>query len=347
MHSSQIEHHFEEISNSLLKIERSGIKDLIWFEHIERGSNEDIERLKNEAREGHYRSPLHGLPVGIKDIYDAQGFRSTWGSKHRANSSQCSTDSDLSSSLKKSGCVILGKQHTAELAMSPTGFNENFGQGINPNHPDYISGGSSSGAAMSVAAKQVSLAYGSDTGGSVRLPAALCGLVGMKPTHGRFRMRGAMPLSPSLDCPGPIAHSVDLCGMGFMAMAADWPLSDGLFLCPWRKLDEEDASVSIPDISASKHASSSVKSIFSNIGSKMEKMKIASTFCREPDMLNVSAMANIILSVEALSIHKKMLQSSPELFGRQVRRRLLKVSLLMKNTMLRLNYYALTISQNL
>src|SRR5690606_4157715 len=122
------------------------------------------------------------------------------------------------------GVVVLGTQHMAEFAMSPTGFNANYGPGRNPWNGEHVSGGSSSGAGMSVGAGHVPLAIGSDTGGSVRLPSALCGVTGLKPTQHRISVAGAMPLSPSLDCLGPLGSSVQVVAWAYAAMAGADPL---------------------------------------------------------------------------------------------------------------------------
>jgi aspartyl-tRNA(Asn)/glutamyl-tRNA(Gln) amidotransferase subunit A len=122
--------------------------------------------------------------------------------------------------LIDAGAIILGTQHMAEFALSPTGLNAAYGPGRNPWSDNHVSGGSSSGAAMSVSAGHVPLAIGSDTGGSVRLPAALCGVSGLKPTQYRISSAGAMPLSPSLDCAGPIGSTVDACGCAGLVLDA-------------------------------------------------------------------------------------------------------------------------------
>lgn len=309
---------------STARVRESDLKDLIWMSYSPEKDFEYIARLKDEASKGALRSPLHGLPVGVKDIFDVEGFQSTWGSKSRSTTPCSRSDGDLAKELKRSGCVIVGKQHTAELAMSPTGFNDYYGQGINPLHADRISGGSSSGAAMSVAAGHVPLAFGSDTGGSVRLPAALCGLVGLKPTNSRFTMNGGMPLSASLDCPGPIAKTVEMCGLGYMAMTGNWKGESNKFYMPWRDFDPELSSAAFPKFLGIQNVSREVEDLAKNLRSYLNTRGVRTSTVDEPDLTIESSLANMILSVEALLAHYSCLSRTPELIGRQVRRRLLK-----------------------
>jgi len=314
----------EQLEIGKARIESSDLKKLAWISYNPERNANYIDNLKLELSKGIIRSPLYGVPVGIKDIFDVEGFRSTWGSQSRKNTPPAESDGDLARALRKSGCVIVGKQHTAELAMSPTGFNDYYGQGQNPLHPDRISGGSSSGAAMSVAAGHVLLAFGSDTGGSVRLPAALCGLVGLKPTNGRFSMNGGMPLSVSLDCPGPIAKTVEMCGLGYLAMTGKWPRTANDFYLPWRYFDPEKSSVSFPEFSGVQYVSREVAELAQKLRSYLDSRGVQTRTVSEPDLTTESSLANVVLSVEALLAHGAYLAECPKLIGRQVRRRLLK-----------------------
>lgn len=161
---------------------------------------------------------LHGVPVGLKNMFDCRGRGAGWGSTIRRHETPASRDVAIVSRLECAGAVIIGALHMAEFAMSPTGRNDQLGHGSNPFDPQRVSGGSPSGAGMAVAAREVLLAIGPDTGRSVRLPAASCGVTGLKPTQFLVSVAGAMPLSPSLDCIEPLALSTDLrgdaCGKG-------------------------------------------------------------------------------------------------------------------------------------
>jgi aspartyl-tRNA(Asn)/glutamyl-tRNA(Gln) amidotransferase subunit A len=162
------------------------------------------------VKAGRTPGALHGIPLAHKDMFYRAGEICTCGSKIRADFVADHTASVLAR-LDAAGAIELGRLNMAEFAVGPTGHNDHFGRCRNPWNPDYISGGSSSGSGSAVAAGLVFGALGSDTGGSVRLPAGACGVVGMKPTLGRVSRYGAMPLSHSLDCVGILARDVGDC----------------------------------------------------------------------------------------------------------------------------------------
>ncbi len=169
---------------------------------------------------------LHGVPLAHKDMFYRAGEVCSCGSKIRADFAPDHTATVLTR-LDAAGAAELGRLNMAEFAMGPTGHNEHFGRCRNPWNPDYITGGSSSGSGAAVAAGLVFGALGSDTGGSVRLPAAACGVAGIKPTLGRVSRHGAMPLSHSLDCIGVLARSVGDCARLLSVIAGADP-HDGM-----------------------------------------------------------------------------------------------------------------------
>jgi aspartyl-tRNA(Asn)/glutamyl-tRNA(Gln) amidotransferase subunit A len=160
-----------------------------------------------DIAKGKLRGPLHGVPLAHKDMYYRKGLVSTCGSKIRGQWVAPVTASALEK-LDAAGAVQIGTLNMTEFAYGPTGQNAFLGDARNPWNPDYITGGSSSGSGVSVAARIVYGALGSDTAGSVRLPSSICGLVGMKTSFGRVSRAGAMPLSQSLDTVGPLTRTV-------------------------------------------------------------------------------------------------------------------------------------------
>ena len=159
-----------------------------------------------------------GLTVAVKDCLDIAGFPTRCGSAAFDHAPAASRHAAAVEALLAAGCRIAGKTTMHELAYGMTGINARFGTPVNPGWPDLIPGGSSSGSAVAVAAGLVDFAVGTDTGGSVRQPAACCGVFGMKPTFGRIDRRGASPAASSLDCIGPLARSIDMLERAMAAM---------------------------------------------------------------------------------------------------------------------------------
>lgn len=175
-----------------------------------------------EIARGRYRGPLHGIPIGVKDLYDTAGMRTTAGSKILADHVP-DRDATAVARLKAAGAVVLGKTHTHEFAYGPTNNNPHYGPARNPWNPERVAGGSSGGSGAGTAAGLCQSGLGTDTAGSIRIPAACCGVVGMKPTYGRASRAGIVPLCWSLDHPGPLARTVADAAIVLAAMAGHDP----------------------------------------------------------------------------------------------------------------------------
>ncbi len=186
---------------------------------------------------GKYRGPLHGIPFALKDLYETAGVRTTAGSPVR-ESFVPAEDAHTVAKLKEAGVVMLGKLALHEWAMGGTNVNEFFGTPHNPWDLSRITGGSSGGSGAAVAAGLCYGSLGSDTRGSIRIPAAACGIAGIKPTYGRVSLRGVVPLTWSLDHPGPMARTVEDCAAILQAIAG------------WDPRDPTSADVPVPDYSA-------------------------------------------------------------------------------------------------
>ncbi|MCI2421680.1 amidase [Saccharopolyspora sp. K220] len=170
-------------------------------------------KAESEIGAGDYRGPLHGIPLGVKDLYDTAGVPTTSSSKQRADNVP-STDSASVARLHEAGMVLIGKTETHEFAYGAT--TPTTG---NPWDPDRVPGGSSGGSGAAVGAGVVHVALGSDTGGSIRIPAGVCGTVGLKPTYGRASRAGVASLSWSLDHVGPLTRNVTDAGIAMAAMS--------------------------------------------------------------------------------------------------------------------------------
>jgi aspartyl-tRNA(Asn)/glutamyl-tRNA(Gln) amidotransferase subunit A len=176
-------------------------------------------------RAGYVASPLAGLPVSIKDLFDVAGEVTLAGSTALDDRPPATTDAPTVARLKAAGAVIIGKTNMTEFAFSGVGINPHYGTPGNPFDRSRVPGGSSAGAPVSVADGQAIVAIGTDTGGSVRIPAALCGVVGFKPTARRISRDGATPLSTTLDSIGPLANSIACCAIADAVMAGDEPVA--------------------------------------------------------------------------------------------------------------------------
>jgi aspartyl-tRNA(Asn)/glutamyl-tRNA(Gln) amidotransferase subunit A len=168
--------------------------------------------------------PLAGIPVSIKDLFDVAGETTTAGSKVLRDAPPATKDAPIVARLRAAGAVIVGKTNMTEFAYSGVGINPHYGTPGNPADRTRVPGGSSSGAGVSVPDGMAAVAIGTDTGGSVRIPAAFCGLVGFKPTQARVPRDGASPLSSSLDSIGPLARSTEDCAIVDAIMAGEEPV---------------------------------------------------------------------------------------------------------------------------
>src|SRR5438105_15169433 len=174
---------------------------------------------------GYVASPLAGLPVSLKDLFDVAGERTLAGSKALDDSPPAQRDAPIVTRLRAAGAVLIGRTNMTEFAFSGVGINPHYGTPGNPYDRRLIPGGSSSGAAVSVGDGQAVVAIGTDTGGSVRIPAALCGITGFKPTQYRIPRDGAVPLSTTLDSIGPLANSIACCAIADAVMAGEPPIA--------------------------------------------------------------------------------------------------------------------------
>jgi aspartyl-tRNA(Asn)/glutamyl-tRNA(Gln) amidotransferase subunit A len=167
---------------------------------------QEAQQAEKEIRVGNWRGPLHGIPIGLKDLIDTAGVRTTAASAVFRDRIP-SEDAEVVKRLKSAGAVLIGKHNLHEFAYGGSSLISHFGPVHNPSNPEFIAGGSSGGSATAVASGMCYGAVGTDTAGSIREPAALCGVVGLKPSYDLVSTRGIIPLSPSLDHAGPITRS--------------------------------------------------------------------------------------------------------------------------------------------
>ncbi|MCZ6678043.1 MAG: amidase [Candidatus Poribacteria bacterium] len=182
-------------------------------------SLENARQAETEIRQGKDRGPLHGIPIALKDIIRIAGTHTTCGSKFFAEESP-QADATVVTKLKQAGAVVVGKTNLHEFAFGVTTENPHFGATANPWDTSRVPGGSSGGSAAAVVAGCCAGALGSDTGGSIRIPAAVCGHVGLKPTYGRVSVYGVVELAQSLDCVGPMCRHVHDVALMMNALAS-------------------------------------------------------------------------------------------------------------------------------
>ncbi|UPG84066.1 amidase family protein [Luteibacter aegosomatis] len=199
----------ESYASALLQRAREHV-DLNAFITIDENALLEAARKADKAIASGATAPLLGVPVAIKDSYLTEGIRSTIGLS-TLDRFVPEHDSDAVQAIKDGGGIVFGKNNLVEMSFGLTGHNETYGQAKNPHNVDYVSGGSSGGGGVSVAARIVPAALGGDTIGSIRVPASFCGVVGFKPTTGRWPRSGVAPISHTLDTTGVFARSVDDC----------------------------------------------------------------------------------------------------------------------------------------
>jgi len=275
---------------------------------------------EDEMQRGHWRGPLHGIPIGLKDLIDTAGVLTTCGSELFADRVP-TEDAEVVRRLKNAGAVVLGKQNLQEFAYGGTSASSYYGAVHNPWNLNHIAGGSSGGSAAAVAAGMCFGALGTDTGGSVREPAAFCGIVGLKPTYGRVSTRGVFPLSWSLDHVGPICRSVRDAAIMLEAIAGydvqdvtsvDWPTEEYVNDLSG-KTDRRIGVVRQPFFRNIDMA------IESAMNEAIEVIRGMSSRVIEVDLPSVPTG---VQAPEVYAVHKKYYANSPELYLPWMRERL-------------------------
>jgi aspartyl-tRNA(Asn)/glutamyl-tRNA(Gln) amidotransferase subunit A len=276
---------------------------------------------------GQNRGPLHGVPLAHKDMYYDAGKVVTCGSLIRRDFVATTTSTALQR-LKDAGSIRLGSLQMSEFAYGPTGHNAHYGAVRNPYGLDHITGGSSSGSGSAVAARLTFAALGSDTGGSVRMPAHFCGVTGLKTTYGRVSRAGAMPLSQSLDTVGPLARTAEDCALLLGLMAGADPEDPTASNAPVPNyLAATTASIrgvkiGVPtafyvddlDPAVAKSLDDTI-AVLRREGADIMKIEL-------PDQRQLSAACQLVLAAEATAFHKRWLIERPQDYGAQVLMRL-------------------------
>ncbi|KQM18442.1 amidase [Novosphingobium sp. Leaf2] len=303
------------VSNALHRAQQwSGLNAFVALEA--QAALAQARACDQERAQGTLRGPLHGVPLAHKDMFFRAGIPTEAGSLiWRGHVPQAT--SPLIARLEAAGAITIGRLHMAEFAMGPTGHNAHLGRCANPWNAAAISGGSSSGSGAAVGARIITGALGSDTGGSVRLPAAFCGVAGLKPTNGLLPDEAMMPLSHTLDTAGPLATSSRaLARLMTVLTGSGHDYEAGL------TLDCAGLTIGVPahylteDLHPQVAAPfSAARQIFAELGAQVIDVAI-------PDHAGYPEIAAQIWAPEAAAFHARNLAERPQDFGEQVRNRL-------------------------
>ena len=270
---------------------------------------------------------LRGIPIAVKDLFDTARVRTTAGSKFFSDHIP-DTDAFVIEKLKQAGAILVGKTNTHEIALGVTGNNPHYGTARNPWNTERIPGGSSSGSAIAVATGMALGALGTDTGGSIRIPASLCGVVGLKPTYGRVSLRGVFPLSWNLDHVGPLATCVRDAALLLQVISVYDPIDptsikmlNGDYLghlvddIQGRKIAlgvGEYIDAAEPEVLAALREASKV---FESLGCRVHEVNV--------DWMRDAALANVTMTrSDGAAVHRDRLREHPEMFGEDILRRL-------------------------
>jgi aspartyl-tRNA(Asn)/glutamyl-tRNA(Gln) amidotransferase subunit A len=291
------------------------------------GALAQARALEADAAGGRWRGPLHGVPLAHKDLFRIAGLPTSCGTK-TAEYFFAERDATAVARLVEAGAITLGKLNMAELALGPYGDNAHHGDVQNPWREGHVSGGSSSGSGAAVAAGLALGALGTDTGGSIRLPAACCGIVGLKPTYGRVSRAGAMPLSWSMDHIGPMARTVrdvtlllEVIAGGdpedATASARDVPGYLSTLERPIRGLrvalaDNYYFDGVTPEVA---RAVSDMRAVFERLGARVGALRL-------PDPQVIHDVSGIVARAESAAIHARILRERPHELQPAVRARL-------------------------
>ncbi len=276
--------------------------------HLEEAAMREAVERDRELAGGFDRGPFHGIPIAHKDNYYTQGVRTTAGSLVFRNFIP-SYDATVVEKLRTAGAICVAKTNMHELAFGITSKNPHYGFVLNPHDTQRIAGGSSGGSASLVAANLLPMCTGSDTGGSIRVPAAYCGIVGLKPTYGRVSRHGLLPLSFSLDCPGPLASCVEDCALAMNAM------SGPEFNLPAPR-NLQGVRVGVPRETYFGRISEEVLACVNKALGEMERLGAVVTEVQTPGLQDLNTVARIVQMAETAALYTN--HTDPSEFGADV-----------------------------
>jgi aspartyl-tRNA(Asn)/glutamyl-tRNA(Gln) amidotransferase subunit A len=291
---------------------------------LEAADGLDAARAADAAiARGEPAGALAGVPLAHKDMFDRTGKIASWGANIRADT-PAQRDATVINALKKAGALQIAALHLTEFAYGPTGHNYVTGHARNPWDPTRITGGSSAGTACAVAYGAIPMGLGSDTGGSLRLPAAACGVTSIKPTWGRVSRAGAMPLAPALDTLGFIARHVEDLALGLSLVAGPDPRDPAASTVPVPnyvgRLGDPVAGVTVGvDEAVIGQAHPEVQRMLGEVVAILQKLGLKRAPCAFPDWQTLDHLVQLVQLPDAAAAHAAFLATRPQDYGPQVR----------------------------
>ncbi|MHA1630369.1 MAG: amidase [Candidatus Heimdallarchaeota archaeon] len=317
-----------EVINSFLdRINLTNDKSRLFITVLENYARQRARIAENEIMNGKYLGPLHGIPYAVKDNIFVAGVPATCGSKSLKNFVPDS-NATVVKRLNEAGAILIGKTNMHELAFGATNNNKHYGSTENPWNKNRISGGSSGGSAAAIASSCAMLTLGTDTGGSIRIPATLCGVVGFKPTFGRVSNHGLFPLNWSQDHIGPITRTVSDTAIALQCIAGHDPKDTFSIQQPVDNYlenlsgDITNVRIGIPDTFYFDHIDDEVMSQFKKAINNFKKLGADIKTVHIPDLYEAEKATLTILSYEAAVSLKKLYETKRDDIGCDVRERL-------------------------
>jgi aspartyl-tRNA(Asn)/glutamyl-tRNA(Gln) amidotransferase subunit A len=314
-----------EVTEAMLaRIERLNPRINAFLKITADEARKQARSAETEIRAGEWRGPLHGVPVSVKDLFFTRGVETTGGSPIYRNFVP-DFDSTVVARLKATGAVLLGKTHLHELAYGITNDNPHYGPCLNPWDRTRIPGGSSGGSAAAVSAGLSFASFGTDTGGSIRIPASYCGVTGLKPTYGRISRYGVIPLSVNLDHVGPFARTVKDAAVAaeivagsdkndpssLRAACPSWAENLESSIRGWRIGAVRGAFIGAlhPEIA---QAMANAEFELERAGAALEEIEI-------PDATEIGEIAHLLQMADGAAVYHRRIIEQPEAFSEDVR----------------------------
>jgi aspartyl-tRNA(Asn)/glutamyl-tRNA(Gln) amidotransferase subunit A len=300
-----------------MALQKSSATHNVFTQIYEDAARQEARAADERRRRGDKLSLIDGKIVSVKDLFDVAGYRTLAGSRALESAPKATADAEIVATLRRAGAIVIGKTSMSEFAFSGLGLNNAYGSPANVFDPERVPGGSSSGAAVAVALDCCEISIGTDTAGSVRIPAALNGVTGFKPSSGKLATAGSIPLSYTLDVVGPVAKTVGLCSDSYRSLSAskdsptDLDLSSIRFARPVGRLfnDLHSDACALMDLIVERIVRANGRVVDVDVDDLLQRMFDSTSFIT-------------IGTVEAGHYHSELFRERAELYDARMRKRL-------------------------